>query len=99
MAGWLTVPEVAARYRVSERTVYRWYKSRRLKPIKIGREWLLADDAQQAEASAATGDKWQGHVLALVDNLEQAAALEEHVLQMGRQRSGRLFRGRWRGVV
>src|SRR5712691_12078636 len=97
MAGWLTVPEVAARYRVSERTVYRWYKSGRLYPVKIGREWLLPD-TDQPSRSASDG-RWKGHVLALVDTLEQAGALEEQLLALGRQRGARLFRGQWRQPV
>ena len=97
MAGWLTVPEVAGLYRVSERTIYRWYKSGRLKPVKIGREWLLAED--QDRPSEARSQTWKGHILALVDSLDQARALESHLLALGRERGGRLFRGQWRGSV
>jgi len=92
------VPEVAGRYQVSERTVYRWYKSGRLKPVKIGREWLLPDDGQVAPLPS-DGLMWRGHVLALVNNLEQAGALQEEVLAAGRKWGGRLFRGQWRGGV
>jgi len=98
MAGWLTVPKVAAKYRVSERTVYRWYRSGRLKPVKIGREWLLPDTESDLP-SPPPGPLWKGHVLALVDTLEQAAALEEHLLEVGRQNGCRLCRGQWRGNV
>jgi excisionase family DNA binding protein len=98
MAGWLTVPEVAARFRVSERTVYRWYKSGRLNPVKIGREWLLPDTEQPSRLEP-DADRWKGHVLVLVDTLEQASALEEQLLALGRLRGARLFRGQWRQPV
>ena len=95
MAKWLTVPEVAARYRVSERTVYRWYGSGRLKPMKIGREWLLAE-TPDGEPAAPPSRMWQGHVVALVDSLEQAARLERELLAHGNALGARLFRGQWR---
>lgn len=96
MAAWLTVPEVAERYKVSERTIYRWYKSGRLTPVKIGHEWLLPEPDQP---SSSKDFAWKGHVLALVDDRAQAIALEEHVFALGKQRGGRLFRGQWRDPV
>ena len=40
----LTVPEVAKRLRVTQKTVRTWISERRLTAIRIGREWRLREE-------------------------------------------------------
>ena len=45
-----TVEEVADRFRVKTRTVYRWLKSKRMKGIRTpGGQWRISGEAVRAE--------------------------------------------------
>lgn len=52
----LTIPEVADRLRVNEKTVRRWIDSQELPAFKLGRQWRLSE----RDLRRFLNERWQG---------------------------------------
>lgn len=103
----LTVEEVAAIFRTTPNTIYRWLRAGKIAGIKIGKEWrinkesLMSKLAQPDHVLSREKDFLEKletpgeHILVVTDDADTLYDFEAKFLKKGLLKGGRLFKGCW----